>query len=106
MYNCGFGGNITIKLTGLRRISIYLIALLVDFLFLSGGNLKAQQVTVRGTVFNMYRTRPLEAVSVVSTSGKGTTTDSNGNYFLVVNLQDSIGQRNDQGSRLRYRPSC
>jgi hypothetical protein len=48
------------------------------------------QVTVRGTVYNMYRTRPLEAVSVLSTSGKGTTTDSNGNYILVVNPEDSI----------------
>jgi hypothetical protein len=77
-------------LTGLRRISIHLIASLVVFLFLTGGALQAQQVTVRGTVFNMYRTRILEAVSVVSTSGRGTITDSNGNYYLVVDLKDSI----------------
>jgi hypothetical protein len=38
----------------------------------------------------MYRTRPLEAVSVVSTSGKGTTSDSNGNYFITVRPEDSI----------------
>ncbi|HEX4849490.1 MAG TPA: carboxypeptidase-like regulatory domain-containing protein [Puia sp.] len=48
------------------------------------------QVTIRGTVYNMYRTRPLDAVSVVSTSGRGTTTDSNGNYSIIVNLTDSI----------------
>lgn len=38
----------------------------------------------------MYRTRPLEAVSVMSTSGRGTTTDSNGNYVIVVMPKDSI----------------
>jgi hypothetical protein len=38
----------------------------------------------------MYRTKPLEAVSVVSTSGRGTTTDSNGNYFITVRQEDSI----------------
>jgi hypothetical protein len=48
------------------------------------------QTVIHGTVFNMYRTRPLEAVSVVSTSGRGTVTDSNGNYALVVEPTDSI----------------
>jgi hypothetical protein len=38
----------------------------------------------------MYRTRPLDAVSVVSTSGRGTTTDSNGNYMITVRSEDSI----------------
>ncbi len=38
----------------------------------------------------MYRTRPLNAVSVISTSGKGTTTDSNGNYIIVVREEDSL----------------
>lgn len=49
-----------------------------------------EQVAVHGTVFNMYRTKPLEAVSVISTSGKGTATDSNGNYYIVVAPSDSI----------------
>jgi hypothetical protein len=48
------------------------------------------QVTVKGTVFNMYRTAPLEAVSVVSTSGKFTMTDSNGHYSMLVDPTDSI----------------
>jgi hypothetical protein len=59
-------------------------------LVLAGGGAWAQEVTLRGTVYNMYRTRPLEAVSVVSTSGKGTITDSNGNYTITVRTQDSI----------------
>jgi hypothetical protein len=48
------------------------------------------QVTIRGTVYNMFRTRPLEAVSVISTSGRGTITDSTGNYAITVNDRDSI----------------
>lgn len=48
------------------------------------------QVTIRGTVYNMTKTRPLDAVSVTSTSGKGTITDSLGNYSLVVQESDSI----------------
>jgi len=38
----------------------------------------------------MYRTRPLDGVSVVSTSGNGTTTDSNGNYAILVKPEDSV----------------
>jgi len=38
----------------------------------------------------MYRTKPLEAVSVIATSGRGTTTDSNGNYSIQVPVDDSI----------------
>lgn len=38
----------------------------------------------------MYRTKPLDRVSVISTSGRGTATDSNGNYIIVVSLSDSI----------------
>jgi hypothetical protein len=48
------------------------------------------QVTVKGTVYNMNRTRPLESVSVVSSSGRGTVTDSNGNYSITVRETDSI----------------
>ena len=48
------------------------------------------QITIRGTVYNMNRTKPLEAVSVVSTSGKGVVTDSNGNYTITVKEGDSI----------------
>ena len=57
---------------------------------LIGEQVLGQEVTIKGTVFNMYRTKPLEAVSVMSTSGKGTATDSNGNYYIVVQLQDSL----------------
>ncbi len=60
-------------------------------LFLSIIIVKADaQVTVHGTVFNMYKTRPLDGVSVVCNCGTGTTTDSNGNYSIRVNADDSL----------------
>ncbi len=59
------------------------------FVFLSV-EASAQEVTVHGTVFNMYKTRPLDGVSVLCNCGRGTTTDSNGNYVIRVNLSDSL----------------
>jgi hypothetical protein len=50
----------------------------------------AQQVTIHGTVFNMYKTRPLDGVSVICSCGTGTTTDSNGNYVIRVDYSDSL----------------
>ncbi|HXB91038.1 MAG TPA: carboxypeptidase-like regulatory domain-containing protein [Puia sp.] len=66
-----------------------LLLLLVCWAFLAGG-LRGQNVMVHGAVFNMYKTKPLEGVSVLSTSGRGTATDSNGNYALLVKRDDSI----------------
>ena len=48
------------------------------------------QVIIKGKVFDMSRTQPLSAVSVLSTSGVGTVTDSTGAYTLLVNETDSI----------------
>ena len=48
------------------------------------------QVIIKGKVFDMSRTQPLSAVSVLSTSGTGTVTDSTGSYTLLVNETDSI----------------
>jgi hypothetical protein len=38
----------------------------------------------------MYRTKPLDGVSVISTLGRGTATDSNGNYVITVSIRDSL----------------
>jgi hypothetical protein len=38
----------------------------------------------------MYKTKPLDGVSVISNSGRGTATDSAGNYVLTVKADDSI----------------
>ena len=48
------------------------------------------QVVIKGTVYDRSRTQPLEAVSVLGTSGQGTVTDVRGNYIITVNETDSI----------------
>lgn len=48
------------------------------------------QVTVSGTVWDLSRTRAVEGVSVMSTSGNGTVTNELGRYTLVVSEKDSI----------------
>lgn len=58
-------------------------------LFLAG-NASFCQVTIRGSVYDMSKTRPLAGVSVMSTSGSGTATNDLGNYTIEVNENDSI----------------
>lgn len=48
------------------------------------------QLTVSGTVYDITKKNPIEAVSVLSTSGNGTFTDSTGYYSLTVSERDSI----------------
>ncbi|MDP4251875.1 MAG: carboxypeptidase-like regulatory domain-containing protein [Bacteroidota bacterium] len=60
------------------------------FLIFLAVQASGQEVTIRGTVFNMYKTHPLESVSVISSSGQGTVTDENGNYSIRVNENDSL----------------
>ena len=50
----------------------------------------AQYVTISGTVYDISARRPLEAVGVLSTSGKGVITDSLGRYTIRVLTKDSI----------------
>lgn len=52
--------------------------------------IKAQYTTVSGNVYDISARRPLEAVAVQSTSGRGTITDSTGYYNLTVLKTDSI----------------
>lgn len=48
------------------------------------------QTVIRGKVFDVSKYRPLEAVSVLTTSGTGTTTDTLGNFSIIVRETDSI----------------
>lgn len=50
----------------------------------------AQLYKVRGTVYDSSQHYPLEAVSVISTSGRGTVTNSDGVYEIDVAATDSI----------------
>lgn len=48
------------------------------------------QLRVSGRVFDMSQSNPLEAVSVMSTSGSGTISDSTGRFSIIVYDSDSI----------------
>lgn len=80
-----------IKSCCLFRFYAYL-KITIFFALLAGcsATAAAQQVTIHGTVFNMYKTRPLDGVSVVCNCGRGTTTDSNGNYVITLDYSDSL----------------
>jgi len=68
-----------------------LFSLLVFICCFTGSNLFAQQyVTLSGTVYDISARRPLEAVAVLSTSGRGTVTDSLGHYSFTVKSKDSV----------------
>lgn len=48
------------------------------------------QVQVKGKVFDMTQSIPLQSVSVMSTTGTGTVTDSLGRYMIFTKEKDSI----------------
>ena len=73
----------------MRKIVIFCCLIFCgSWLFISP--LNAQTITISGTVFDISARRPLEAVAVISSSGKGTVTDSMGRYTISVNEKDSI----------------
>lgn len=63
---------------------------LLIILFLSGGLTAGAQIRVSGRVYDMSKLRPLEAVSILTTSGFGTVSDSTGRYTIIVSENDSI----------------
>jgi hypothetical protein len=49
-----------------------------------------QTYKIRGVVYDSTRTYPVEAVSVLSTAGRGTATNADGYYEIEVTEKDSI----------------
>ena len=74
----------------MHRYVIKILVLVILFTAAMSNHSLLAQVVIKGTVYNITKTHPLEAVSVMSTSGRGTLTDSNGNYSIVVSERDSI----------------
>ena len=71
------------------RFIIYIILLLfASVITTSAAN--AQTYQIRGIVYDSSRSYPMEAVSVLSTSGKGTITNAEGYYEIEVTERDSI----------------
>jgi hypothetical protein len=75
----------TMKLPKLLAVVVFVIGMLV-----SAAPVLAQVVEIKGTVYDGSQQFAMQGVSVLSTSGIGTTTDSLGRYRLRVPLADSI----------------
>jgi hypothetical protein len=72
----------------LLRIAFKISFIVVSLLISKTGF--CQLTTVSGTVYDITKKTPVEAVSVLSTSGKGTFTDLSGKYSLTLNETDSL----------------
>jgi hypothetical protein len=72
----------------LRKFSTYIIVLSGCFFIVSKTN--AQYFKLRGIVYDSTRSYPINSVSVLTTSGKGTVTDQNGRYEIDVKEADSV----------------
>jgi plasmid maintenance system killer protein len=74
----------------LQRPIFYITTIIVSILILSATSGKAQQYKIMGTVYDSSRNYPMESVSVLSTSGKGTMTNAEGHYEIEVEEKDSL----------------
>jgi len=66
------------------------IRFLVAFLFILFTGVASAQYKVKGTVYDSSRTYRIEAVTVMSTGGRMTITDSMGRYQITVDEKDSV----------------
>lgn len=72
-----------------KRLPLTIVVVLL-FTVCLWQNANGQLVTIRGTVYDITARRPLEAIAVFSSSGRGTITDSTGRYVITVQAKDSI----------------
>ncbi len=72
------------------RTLAHLHIIILSILLLACSGSASAQVKISGTVFDISRGYPLAGVSVISTSGAGTSTDSLGRYTIHVQETDSI----------------
>ena len=72
----------------MRRSFAYIIIIIAG-VFVGTGS-QAQTFKLRGVVYDSTRTYPVIAVSVLTTSGNGTTTDIYGRYEIDVKESDSV----------------
>ena len=70
-----------------NRPPIYIIVCTILSLFVQSAS---AQYKIMGTVYDSSRNFPLEAVSVISSSGRGTITNNDGQYQIEVGEKDSI----------------
>ncbi|HEX6848631.1 MAG TPA: hypothetical protein VF144_16715 [Chitinophagaceae bacterium] len=71
----------------MRKFSFYIIVIACCFMASKAG---AQSFKLRGTVYDSTKSYPIIAVSVLTTSGKGTATNIYGEYEIDVTESDSV----------------
>ncbi len=69
-----------------KDISLYLLV----FLIVCCASRSVAQLRVSGRVYDVSKLRPLEAVSVLTSTGNGTVSDSLGRFSIIVKETDSI----------------
>ena len=72
------------------RSILYIALFIAGYFLLTASPASAQLYKIRGTVYDSSRNFPMEAVSVLTTSGSGTMTNSDGRYEIDVIEKDSI----------------
>ncbi len=72
----------------IKRLPVLFV--LLTLCFVLSQRAAAQFVTVKGTVYDISARRPIEAVAVISNSGRSALTDSSGRYLITVLQHDSI----------------
>lgn len=65
----------------------YWLTILILFIITGAA---AQKIRVSGKVYDISQYRPLEAVTVLSSSGTGTISDTLGRYTIIVDESDSL----------------
>ncbi|MES1223308.1 MAG: hypothetical protein ABUT20_47880 [Bacteroidota bacterium] len=73
-----------------KKYTHTLFTALIILLLLAVNSSFAQTFKLKGTVYDSSRIYPLEAVTVLTTAGKGTLTNSEGHYEVDVTLNDSV----------------
>jgi len=58
--------------------------------FIFSQNLNAQNIKLSGTVYDHFNKKPLDAVTVLTSSGSKTITDSTGKFAIIVTQKDSV----------------
>lgn len=75
----------------IERLSRHFLSILLSVsVLIAAKPVAAQWYKIRGVTYDSLGIYPLQSVSVLSTSGKGTVTDSNGRYQIDVTEKDSI----------------
>lgn len=68
----------------------FIVLVLLATLLCAGKGSYAQTWQLHGTVYDISQSTPMESVTVLTTSGRGTMTDTLGRYTITVSLHDSV----------------